>query len=280
MKIALGSDLHLEFEDLFLKNDEKADGLILAGDIMVADPMYKQPRHTQAEIDAMHPAARNPLLAFRFRNFLSRVSFQFPWTIMIAGNHEYYHGKWPSALNILRAECAHFPNIYFLENEVKVIEDITFIGCTLWTNMGRGNPHSMYHATTCMNDYHVIRNENAGYTRLRPAHTMAAHRTSLEYIKTVVAEKHDQKFVVVGHHAPTPLSVHEMYKHDVLMNDNFYSDLSEFIMDRPQIKVWIHGHTHHPFDYKMGETRIVCNPRGYPQEFQRHSAFKLQHLDI
>lgn len=268
MKLAICSDLHLEFKDLLLKNDEGADGLILAGDIMIADCMYKQPRYTEAEIAAMENPGHNQILACRFRDFLSRVSFQFPWTIMIAGNHEYYNGKWPSALNILRDECSRFPNVFFLENEVKVIDDLTFIGATLWTNMHRGDPTTMYHATTCMNDYRIVRHEHLGYTRLRPVHTMAAHRTSLEYIQAVVAEKHDQKFVVVGHHAPSQLSVHEIYKHDHLMNGNFYSDLSDFILDRPQIKLWIHGHTHHPFDYKLGETRIVCNPRGYPGERQ------------
>jgi len=47
------------------------------------------------------------------------------------------------------------------------------------------------------------------------------------------------------------------------MNGAYHSDLSEFILDHPQIKLWTHGHTHHPFDYMIGGTRIVCNPRGY-----------------
>jgi hypothetical protein len=47
------------------------------------------------------------------------------------------------------------------------------------------------------------------------------------------------------------------------MNGGYSSDLSEFIVDRPQIAVWVHGHTHHNFDYTVGSTRIVANPRGY-----------------
>jgi len=34
-------------------------------------------------------------------------------------------------------------------------------------------------------------------------------------------------------------------------------------LDHPQIKLWTHGHTHHEFDYMIGECRVVCNPRGY-----------------
>ena len=47
------------------------------------------------------------------------------------------------------------------------------------------------------------------------------------------------------------------------MNGAYHSDLSDIMLDNPQIKLWTHGHTHHPFDYVIGETRIVCNPRGY-----------------
>ena len=48
-----------------------------------------------------------------------------------------------------------------------------------------------------------------------------------------------------------------------LRHPGSYSDLSEFILDRPGIKLWTHGHTHENFDYMIGSTRIVCNPRGY-----------------
>ena len=50
------------------------------------------------------------------------------------------------------------------------------------------------------------------------------------------------------------------------MNGAFVSNLDEFIMDHPQIKLWTHGHVHNVFDYTIGETRVVCNPRGYPGE--------------
>ena len=30
-----------------------------------------------------------------------------------------------------------------------------------------------------------------------------------------------------------------------------------------QIDLWIHGHIHDAADYRLYDTRIVCNPRGY-----------------
>ena len=36
----------------------------------------------------------------------------------------------------------------------------------------------------------------------------------------------------------------------------------ESIIEEYQPKLWIHGHTHVPCDYKIFATRVVCNPRG------------------
>jgi Icc-related predicted phosphoesterase len=114
-----------------------------------------------------------------------------------------------------------------------------------------------------MNDFRVIRNDAHGYTKLRPAHVMDRHRKTVGYIQQVVDFNCDKKCVVVGHHAPSFQSISEQYKHDTLMNGGYASDLSEFILDRPQIKLWTHGHMHQTFDYMIGQTRVVCNPRGY-----------------
>ena len=45
------------------------------------------------------------------------------------------------------------------------------------------------------------------------------------------------------------------------------------IMDNPNIKLWIHGHVHNNFDYMIGDTRVICNPRGY-EMYQENFEFK------
>ena len=57
------------------------------------------------------------------------------------------------------------------------------------------------------------------------------------------------------------------------MNGGYSSNLEEFILDRPQIKVWTHGHTHDTFDYMIGSTRVMCNPRGYNGYEERAKEF-------
>jgi hypothetical protein len=284
MRIALGSDLHLEFKDLFLENTGNAEVLILGGDILIAEVLHDYPESAN---DIGQPLASKgqglgtrQLAAQRYRDFLKRCSFQFPHVIYIAGNHEFYHGKFHSGLDTLYRECAKFPNVYFLEDQTKEICGVSFIGCTLWTDMNRGDPLTLNTVHSMMNDYSVIREDSLGYTKLRPAHTLARHRKSLQYIKTAVENEPDKKYVVVGHHAPSKLSTHEKYKDDHEMNGAYSSDLSEFILDHPQIKCWFHGHTHFPFDYTIGATRIVCNPRGYVGYEVADGEFKLQYLDI
>ena len=265
MKIRVISDLHLEFSDYYVKNDPPVDVLILSGDIMVAEDLHDHPGFdfNPYSHGAFAELGRKQQRVATFRDFLKRCAFQFPHVVYVAGNHEFYHGKWVKGIQYLRDECAKFPNVHFLERDSVKIDDVTFVGGTLWTNMNKGDPLTLHAVRDMMNDFRIIKNDDKGYTNLKPADTAIRHRETLDYIRSVIAEKHDEKFVVVGHHSPSFQSVHESYRNEHLMNGAYHSDLSEFILDHPQIKLWTHGHTHHPFDYVIGETRIVCNPRGY-----------------
>lgn len=264
MKIKVVSDLHLEFSDIDIKNDEACDVLILSGDIMIAQDLHDHPHVPNVyEHGAFAELGRKQKRVQTYRDFLQRCSSQFPHVVYVAGNHELYHGRWISGIEYLREECAKYPNVNFLERDAVKIDDVTFVGGTLWTDMNKNDPLTLHAARDMMNDFRIIRNDYAGYTKLKPADTVVRHKKTLDYISSVVAEKHDEKFVVVSHHSPSFKSCSENYKHDVLMNGCYHSSLEEFILDRPQIKLWTHGHTHHPFDYMIGDTRVVCNPRGY-----------------
>lgn len=268
MKIQLVSDLHLEFDDFNVTNVGGTDVLILSGDIMIAQDLHDHPDAPSLwDLPNSQGLGRRQECALRFRAFLKRCSFQFPHVIYVAGNHEFYHGKFFDSLNDLRQECAKFPNIYFLENDTKEIDDVVFVGGTLWTDMNKGDPLTQHSISNMMNDFRVIRNDKLGYTRLRPAHVIDRHIGTKQYFQQVLTNNREQgsnkKFVVVGHHAPTYQSIDDRYKNDQLMNGGYASDLSEFILDHPEIVLWTHGHMHQPFDYMVGTTRVVCNPRGY-----------------
>jgi predicted phosphodiesterase len=288
MKIALASDVHLEFGDLDVVNDQDAQVLILSGDICVAADLDMRDRR-QTEMGFARYRSE------RFHDFFERCTANFPHVIYVMGNHEYYHSDFATALSEMRCKLAHLPNLYILEREVKTIDDVTFIGGTLWTDMNKQDPLTLYHMRTMMNDFRVIQNsavpvhfktqEGEFKTRVAkfsPEDAVTEHVKMKEYIQVVTAflGENPNKYVVVGHHAPSRRSTHEMYAHDTVMNGGYSSDLDQFIEDRPQIRLWTHGHTHHPFDYVIGETRIVCNPRGYINHEPAASNFKLLTVEI
>jgi predicted phosphodiesterase len=288
MKIALASDVHLEFGDLDIVNDQDAEVLILSGDICVAADLDMRDRR-QTEMGFARWRSE------MFHEFFERCTTNFPHVIYVMGNHEYYHSDFATALGDMRRKLAHLTNLYILEREIKTIDDVTFIGGTLWTDMNNSDPLTLYHMRTMMNDFRVIQNsavpvhfktqEGEFKTRVAkfsPEDAVTEHVKMKEYVQVVTAflGENPNKYVVVGHHAPSKKSTHEMYAHDTIMNGGYSSDLDEFILDRPQIKLWTHGHTHHPFDYVIGETRIVCNPRGYINHEPAASNFKLLTVEI
>lgn len=236
----------------------------MSGDIIVANDFDRNlPDINTTDLSTCGP---RQLTAIRYLKFLERVSHAFPYVVYVAGNHEFYHGKWVKSLEILRNICSKFPNIHFLEQESVKINDVTFIGGTLWTDMNKGDPITMHSVSSMMNDYRVIKNDAVGYVSLRPAHTVDRHRNMVKFIKQQIEAAPNEKFVVVGHHTPTKLSIHERYTADYTMNGAYSSDLSDLILDHPQIKLWTCGHVHHAHWYYMGDTLVVCNPRGYTTE--------------
>ena len=288
MKIAVASDIHLEFGDIDITNDSQADVLILSGDICVAADLDMRDRR-QTELGFARRRSE------MFHEFFERCAANFPHVIYIMGNHEYYHSDFATALDDVRKRLAHLPNLYILEREIKVIDDVTFIGGTLWTDMNNQDPLTLYHMRTMMNDFRVIQNsavpvhfrtsEGEFKTRVAkfsPEDAVTEHVKMKEYIQVVtdMLSKNTNKYVVVGHHAPSRRSTHAMYAHDTIMNGGYSSDMDQFIEDRPQIKLWTHGHTHHVFDYMIGETRVVCNPRGYIGYEARADEWKLLTVDI
>jgi hypothetical protein len=182
----------------------------------------------------------------------------------VIGKHEHYHGRFDKTYNELKAMMPD--NVVLLEKECFEYEGILFLGATLWTDLNKGDPITVYTMKGFMNDYKVVQNFYADkglYYKLTPEHTFEEHRKTKEYFKFMLEEKRDVPVVVITHMAPSFQSVNQKFKHETTTNGGYASELSEFILDHPNIKVWVHGHMHDPVDYKIGDTRILANPRGY-----------------
>lgn len=259
MKIDIISDVHLEFGDLVVENRNDADVLVMAGDICVAKDLHNYP-----EDDVVLPAtSQRSAAAARYRAFFRRVCEVYPNVIFIAGNHEHYHGKFDKTHDIFHTEFERMGlPIQFLEREKTIIDGVTFIGSTLWSSFNDMDPVSMFDCQQKMNDYRVIKVSNEGFRALRPMDTVKEFTKTVRYIDETVKTT-TGPVVIVGHHAPSDKSVMDQYKDDVHVNGAYRSDLEWMMLNHTNIKLWVHGHTHHTFDYMVNQTRVVCNPRGY-----------------
>lgn len=186
--------------------------------------------------------------------------------LFVAGNHEYYRGILEDVASEIR-NAARGTNIHVLDAvEVPVIEGVRFVGCTLWTDylfMARDQADGL-RAGGRINDHRFIRTATGGEfpKPFTPREAFERHWRERRWLTDRLAEDHDGPTVVVTHHAPHPGSLHPKYIPTGALNASFVSDLTAMIEDY-QPSLWLHGHVHDNHDYDVGETRIVCNPRGY-----------------
>jgi len=274
MRVSVISDCHIDFADLTLPG---GDVLILSGDIFEAKNLKKEMYNPEMILLEHERQDRRPDRFYRF--LLEECSQKYRKVIMVMGNHEFYRSVFQKTYEHIKSQLPD--NVYLLEKESLELDGVLFLGATLWTDMNKQDALTIYHMQGAMNDYRqitMLNEERHVYHRLQPEYTVKEHLKTLEYFKNVLAENRTREggalpVVVVTHHSPSKLSTKPKYQKDVLMNGAYSSDLSEFILDNPEIKVWTHGHTHDTFDYMIGETRIICNPRGYKYYEQRADEF-------
>ena len=279
MRVSVMSDLHLDFADLTLPG---GDVLILSGDICEAKRM-KPDMYNRDMVLLEHE--RKDQRPDRFNRFFEEECAKYREVFMVMGNHEHYGFQYQKTYNHIKEQLP--TNVHLLENECRELDGVLFIGATLWTDMNRGDELTLFHMKSMMNDYRQITMFNEAknaYHRLQPERTMADHYRSRNYIKTILEENRatgkNLPVVVMTHHAPSKVSIKPRYLNDTIMNGAYSSDLSEMILDNPEIRVWTHGHTHDVFDYMIGSTRILCNPRGYDAYEDRADQFELCFFEV
>ena len=225
--------------NLALPDPESYDLVILAGDIH---------SHTHA-------------IPWAARTFSKPV-------IYVPGNHEFYdshlHG-----MSVQLNQCAQeHPHVHLLDNSSVVIDGVRFVGAVLWTDfMLFGNSMDMIgrclrEAKLHMQDFSTIRFGSTGW--MLPADSVKLFRVSAMYLREELGKQFDGPTVVVTHHLPSKKSVAERFKPE-LISAAFASNLDHLVA---KADLWIHGHTHDGFDYRIGKCRVVCNPRGYPDRLK------------
>jgi Icc-related predicted phosphoesterase len=233
MRLQVFSDLHLEsgpFEPVLANPDV----VVLAGDV--------------------HEGTEGVKWAKRWLR-------DFP-VIYVLGNHEYYNHRLSDLVKKLKRE-ARGSQVHVLENDVFEWKGYSFLGCTLWTDFNLGPADArdaMFFAWGQIADYQLIKKDGTG-ALLHPAETARMHAKSVHWLERQMASHDPDRTIVVTHHAPSPRSIPTYHAGEEL-SAAFASNLDSFI-HASRVPLWIHGHTHHNVDYKLGATRICSNQRGY-----------------
>ena len=266
MKLYVLSDLHVEFGPFAPDPDtvKAADVIILAGDIYLGVKGIAWARKIFGD---------KPI-------------------VYVAGNHEFYGHHWDKLLDQLR-EDARAHDVHYLENDSVTINGVRFLGATLWTDfqffgMSRRS-QARREVERYLVDYSDIKAETIQpevvsailgtqdgkkgpvrwTSKLTAVHSLARHQASLAWLKSELLQSSESgsaaKTVVVSHHYPHKNSTAPRYAGD-LVTAGYGSHLPIDMITRADL--WIHGHTHDSFDYRLHNkdrsVRVVCNPRGYP----------------
>ncbi len=243
MKAWIFSDLHTEFDEKPspLKVPE-ADVCICAGDICDGGPA-------------------------KTVHFLGEYISRSMPVILVPGNHEYYRSSIIEGLKeALDAASHRYPNIHVLSRRAVAVGGYRFVGATLWSDFNiYGNMSwAMRSAQTELNDYRKIKVSKEPFQRFTSGHASGFNHMDKQFIRTTLDEAYVGPTVIVTHHAPSVLSLAPEFVGDPL-TPSFVSNLEPDIA-KYQPLAWIHGHLHNRSDYSIVDTRVICNPRGYPDE--------------
>jgi len=232
MRLQAFSDLHLEFGrfEPVLKNP---DVVVLAGDIHQGTEGVKWARQHCRDCPVIY----------------------------VPGNHEFYNHTFPDLIDEMKRE-AKGSQVHVLENNVFKLNGFVFLGCSLWTDfqLRPSAREAMSFAEQEMSDFWLI--QKSASQLFGAADSVRRHVASVRWLKRRFARHDPARTIVVTHHAPSPRSIDQA---DNPLSAAFASDLDALIR-ASKVRLWIHGHTHHNVNYKIGSTRIYSNQRGYPKE--------------
>lgn len=244
VRVHVLSDLHLKYAP-FTPPAVDADVVVLAGDIG---------RGTSGVRWAHARFAARPVL-------------------YVPGNHEFYRG----CVEDVQADCVREAargagTIRVLQDSEWTCDDVAFLGATLWTGFGlfgearRAEVTAIVHQA--MRDFRLIevRAADGGRIPIDPDYMRRAYAHSLAWLKARTRWHHaaGRRVCAITHFAPSRGSLAARHRADPV-SAFFVNDLDDWLRtEGPEL--WIHGHTHDGFDYRVGPTRVVCNARGYPEE--------------
>jgi hypothetical protein len=186
----------------------------------------------------------------------------------VAGNHEFYGSDLISTYEHLN-RLSQGTQIHVLERSEYVHNGVRFLGCTLWSDYRlfdttEDRAQGIDLATKVIRDFTHIKISPDFQDLFSPAISQLIFLQTVAWLEDCFTKNRTIPTVVISHFAPTRLSISPLFGSSPI-NSSFVSDLEDRIKDW-QPALWLHGHTHGSFDYQVGNTRVICNARGYAKD--------------
>ena len=198
-------------------------------------------------------------------HWIRQISKRFHSVVMVYGNHDYWFTDIDFAISNAKKFIQELglKNVHLLENDSVVIDEMKFVGATLWTDFNKNNIASKALAKVFMNDYQYISTEDKS-RRITPDEIYNIHKKSRKFLFSQKKDYPTQKLICVSHMAPSQESVNIKYLAESMKETNFfyYSDLRSEVINS-DYDYWFHGHMHDSVEYLLGKCRVIANPMGY-----------------
>lgn len=198
------------------------------------------------------------------RSFIEYLAKHYT-VLYILGNHEFYESSLEEVRRYWRSVTIN--NFYFLDNSSVIIDDINFIGSTLWMDFDHENTDCMEKAYRDVRDLERI--ELFKGVKLTPHDLVAEFSLAVDFIEGELSHSLHNTNVVISHHAPSHLSVHPDFRHSTTWDsskNHFFASHLDYLIQQYQPTYWIHGHMHTSAHYLIGATQVLCNPIGGGQK--------------
>lgn len=188
--------------------------------------------------------------------------------IFTPGNHDFIN----SSVRPPEFETLAWPIALLRAGACIEIGHVRFLGATLWTDFELNDLGELAQrwAIASMPEFGTVRHETEDRF-ITPRDVALEHDKDRAALEMALSSPHDGTTVVVTHHAPSAQSIPEDPWHERW--PAYASDL-EATIRRFQPALWVHGHIHEPQDYKIDETRVLSNPRGYSGGWDQTRAWR------
>lgn len=180
--------------------------------------------------------------------------------LYVPGNHEYYGNDYQALNQKFKDHNTYGSHVRVMLNSIETIDDIVFVGTTLWTNFKLyHNPLSPIIWKQGLNDSMYIRfNQKV----LQADDVINLNREALHFLDNIDGD------VLITHYGPATSDITRWRGNN--LTPGFMTDIPEDIHGK--FKYHIHGHTHEALRYKNpGLPEVICNPKGYSNNYGREN---------